>query len=264
MKYHWLSLIATLWVIICIYQWDLQPAWTRLHNAREQQQILQNRFNQNIEVIKQENKLKQQIKALQNIISLDNQVEIHHEIENILLKDITITGITIKLLQSRKENHRQHFHLILDGTFEQLCEFISLIAQDHHLIAVTDCVIRAEKNGSLSSELNLASTSYLHTIKFPILNYNKNNFGSLVNNQIQSLENTVPNVSLSEISVRLVKYVGFIQYQSEKCALLMLPNGQTSTVKNHDRVGVEQAVVSDVNESAVTVELAGQKIRIHS
>jgi hypothetical protein len=65
-----------------------------------------------------------------------------------------------------------------------------------------------------------------------------------------------------KVSIDEVKYVGYMEVANKEIAILQLPNGTAHDVVLNEKFGNENAVVTQINETAVTFQVNGiEKIK---
>lgn len=135
------------------------------------------------------------------------------------------------------------------GNFAEFTQLLTGLAASFRPILVNDFSLQIDKNGVMMAEMQLWFFA-MHTKAFKVPD--------------QEPQAVNMHTLLHGVSVKKMKWVGFLRHEQAIWGLLVLPAGQTVEVQAGSIIGVEKGRVVEVKEDGVIVDLMEKKIRIGS
>ncbi|MHB1947268.1 MAG: type 4a pilus biogenesis protein PilO [Gammaproteobacteria bacterium] len=152
-------------------------------------------------------------------------------------------------------------HIIALGKFSQFVNFFTVLAESSLPLILNDFSLQLEASGLMRMEMKLsalymASNQKSVALVSPMLKQKRDPFvedrGAILTDRIEDLGSLLHSVSWRQLHV-----VGYLHEDPVYWGLVMLPNGRTVAIDKNTRIGLEKASVVAINESGITIEIAG-------
>lgn len=266
-----------------VFYFDLKNKLNLLHQVNNKEIDLRSRFYYEKNFIQNNRMIQIKLldvkKNLSSYFRFDTKSNVTSEFLTAIIKTAELNGL--ELLSINPEGWKREvltdaltIHLVAFGSFVQFVDFLSQLNHQPLPIVVSSFSLQIKINEQGQINIHLmgfylpeAQNKIQPQLKPMFENresaaINKRNpFGSAMNhsfeitNQLKSFYHLLDGVSL-----RQIKWVGFIREGSTFRALAMLPNGKTLEIKVGALIGAEKGKVVAINEHHIILNLSGKEI----
>lgn len=158
-------------------------------------------------------------------------------------------------------------HVIALGKFSQFVSFFSILAESSLPLIMNDFSLQMESSGLMRMEMTLgalyiaSSKKSADLVSVPLKQARdpfRSENSAILTDRIEDLS-----VHLHAVSWRQLHVVGYLHDDPICWGLIMLPSGRTMAIDKQTRVGLEGLKVVGIDESGITLEIAGKRQKMH-
>lgn len=258
-------LIVTLFIIG--FYFDLRASFIKFHSLNAKEQALKIQLNNENNLLRQKKNIIEQLQKFHP--SLPNEKK-PSAIIGYILKIGQENGLIIHQIHPvpTQANLGIKSFLIFvkaEGSFLQFVKFTSCLNEFYLPILLGDFSVNTLANGGIEINMQLKSfnretkfqsaqipINFLTTSPNPFIALGQKNF--LLSNEMIDIKKSLKFIPLDQI-----KFVGYIKTTLSMWFLVMMPNGQTIEVNEHDKIGTGKAQIVGFDESGVFLLLDGFK-----
>lgn len=267
-KYFIIFIILLLSVSYVWFLFEAQPVFYRFQkmnreekNLREQIQAEKNLLGNQSQQKAKWQKLKSQ---MARYIRTDGEFVVGSEIFSTVLQAGELSGIVIEDLQPEHAEGIEGVSsiglaLTARGRFIQFVELLDLLTKNALPIVLTNFHLKVAEDGILIISAQF-SYHFFSAMQKEIPLVTPSTFS--VSQAVRDPFIVDSNVDLKTISFMQIKFVGYLQEGKNFLALAKLPNGRTMDVRCGEKIGLEQAIVIEINEKAIMLSVGQKKVKL--
>lgn len=273
MKYNLAFFTVPLIFLLFFSFWlDIKPCYLELQHVHNEGNNLIQLYHQEIQLIKEESQFKTQLfEMLDEGFPSSHQEKpyIMNEWIASILKNSTITGMVIDFVRPEVWKvelgmNKLSIFLLIHGQFSQWVEFIAMLERLSLPLKLNDFEIQMDEDKKLHIKLKLIG--YYFPMLQPVLinkkykdpsffSITQDPFQSFTSDKIVELNNGQLNLTSHAVSIKYLKFVGYIQQQKNYWAIILLPNGKTISIAENASLGLEGFRVLSITPEKILAKL---------